>query len=212
MVGSRDDGTLVRVSAHVAHAYGLALLQLADHASRVDVQVTAATDAAGLHRRLLRHFRQAASHSREGRPIAVTLIDTRPRGTTVQLGKRQSDQIGRLYDKHVESKGRYPPGSLRAEVEYKGSLAESFHSRARRQAVAPADAATLVERWFRQRGVILGLADPRGADLAGPAIPNPDYQRALEWWRRGVQPGIRRWMSDSTRDEILAALGLAPDG
>lgn len=207
-VGWREDGVIVRASSAVAFEHGRALLQLADHASRIDLQATAEVQPDAVRRRLLRHYREAARARREGRKPNVTLIDQLPRGTTVTIGKRQSDQIGRIYDKFSESKGAYPPGTIRAECEFKGKWAEYWQDEIQRNGLASARAVLRIGGWFDARGVRLGLSPDH--EWAGSVPPSgaSDYAKALDWYRAAVAPGLKRWINADTRAEILSALGV----
>ena len=207
-VGWRDDGVIVRASAAVAYEHGRALLELADHASRIDLQATAEVQPDSVRRRLLRHYREAAKARREGRKPNVTLIDQLPRGTTVTIGKRQSEQIGRIYDKFSESKGAYPPGSIRAECEFKGAWAEHWQDEIQRNGLAPARALLRIGGWFDTRGVRLGFSPDPEWQGSVPSSPESDYAKTLEWYRAAVAPGIKRWITPETRAEILSALGV----
>ena len=191
-VGTRADGVLVRLSGPTAHQHGDQLIRLADHVSRIDYEVTTRDTAAALD-----WADAIASKLREDPRIAsgrtsLTHVTDNAGGHTLYLGRRISDRFFRVYNKTAESKGEWPPGAWRFEVEYKGRRAETHAARIAGQEWQAHKAADAVKSAFRDYGVVLPFpyigADHR--DFA-PRRQTDDEKR-LKYLGTVVRPMVRK--------------------
>ena len=208
-VGGRDDGVIVRASGALAADWARALASLASNVSRVDLQVTWLAPMGDSDSAVMALWRARQRLAERGRPSEITLIRPERDGPTVYVGKRSSDQFGRIYDKHGEDPTTYPPGAVRAEIEIKGETA-----RANRERIAAGDLDSsailaLARRWYRRRGIPLQLPDAGTADLAPAPRSETDAQRALRWLAGQAAPTVARSVEWSGLWPTLRALGLA---
>lgn len=133
-------------------------------------------------------------------------------GQTCYVGSPHSRRMGRLYDKHVESDGRAPPGTWRYELQERDALgdftARSLHGvddvcRAITAYVYGYYRRRGVQPWFRANGPCLPVK---------PGKPDSDLQRRLKWYSSSVRPGVRDAVRAGHRSAVLLALGLDADG
>jgi hypothetical protein len=206
--GHRAADVLVTLSGECARLYGLAALDLADHAARLDLQTTVILPNLTPEECIKAARYAPEGRAGRGRPIRRRLLDDTELGVTCYLGSPKSQQIGRIYDKHRESSGEWPKGATRFEVQMRKGHAEVWRQVA---AVNALDAATVhagVGEWFGARGVP-HLAN---SEAVWPGFPAPtattDYGRTLQWWRSCVAPSVRRWWSYERRVEVMIALGV----
>jgi DNA relaxase NicK len=155
--GIRGDEMMVRLSSSCAYLNWKQLYALSDNVTRIDWQVTyrGMPDV----RKTIRKAHHSALRwsNKQKRGPSVTLVTSSDGSDTLYLGKRQSDSMGRVYNKGVESKQREFDGCVRAEVEWKGKLAKIAGRRlddARSPFVAGFNQ---VCSFFKRRGVDLGL-------------------------------------------------------
>ena len=204
------DGVLVRVSSHLAATYWRDLIPYASNISRLDLAVTVTMPDPATN--LVRKHHQAVMRwRRQHMPrLQVCVIDRGDLGATLALGSRQSDVYLRCYDKHRESKGQYPPGTWRYEVEYKREQAKHMALQLASFEVAEPSIASSVFERFRVRGVIPPWS---AVDTALPLKPYErlsDESRRLRWLAAGVRPSVETLIAGGRLSELLDALGLSP--
>jgi DNA relaxase NicK len=158
-----------------------------------------------LARQLYRDVGQAPS--RNGRPPTRTLIRDSDGGQTVYIGRRVSENMGRLYDKGVESATNAPGTRWRYEVEYKGDQAWNAV-----QALLPVEeearcVSSTVAQWFSSRGGRVWRHDSLLAVRNwGPKETSTDKQ--LQWLARGVRPTVVALIDRLGYHRVTTALGL----
>lgn len=206
-VGARPDSVILRLSSEQASNEWLHSLRAAENVSRLDlaVDVYFHLPVTVVARQLYRD----ASHvpSRNGRPISRTIIQDSHHGQTCYLGKRVSDEMGRVYDKGVESR-TLPPGlRWRYEVEYKRESAWAHaNGLARAESERPA-ISSIVAQWFGARGGRVWDEDSVPA-LCQWLPKEPSDTRKLHWLARGVRPTAVALVDSLGYDRVLTALGL----
>jgi hypothetical protein len=151
--GSREGGSMIVASGAQAHNVFPAVAGLADNISRLDLQVTIATPEERPHLGV-----QAYSMIKSGAPRTrkvknVTLISSHPSGETCSIGKRKSDQYGRIYDKATEAQLGEARSVWRYEVELKRSPAVSLAARLRGDPMVEGSTLSYVHAWYSARGV-----------------------------------------------------------
>lgn len=190
--GERADGTFVRLSGEMARVHGHVLLGYATHASRLDVQVTLqennrAIDWADLVSTSVQRDPRVST----GR-IAATHVADNQGGHTFYLGRRASDRFFRVYNKYAESKGTWPAGSWRFEVEYKGRRVESWHERLKNEPWSAQRAIEIVKAAFKSYGFELPVQNT-GAPFRDTLVrPQTTDEKRLEYLGTSVRPLVQR--------------------
>ncbi len=214
--GERHDGVCSWGSGVAAEPLFVATKGLALHPTRLDLQTTLVLpwDTTGYARR----FAEAAKASTQtvgrgggragGRPISVQLIESFGDGDTVYIGSPTSEVRGRSYDKHKETRGKFPLGSWRYEVQYKGSQAVEVYSRLRATDSLGKAVVGHVVRWYQDRGVPMPLEHAEVAGAVRTAPHEPDVERSLRWLRNTVRPSVRDLCDRGYFLQVLGALGL----
>lgn len=207
-VGSRADDRVAVLSSDVAARQWQTVAQAARNVSRLDVQASVWThgEQPSLARSAYAKLRRAPPT--RGRPRSFTLIRTHPYGETLNVGKRQSDQYGRVYDWSTAHKAGTAATVWRYEVEFKRAEAR------RASAVLLADddhkslSADLVHRWFTHRNVrpsyeVTSCRLPNESALCEPE------RDTLAWFRDSLSKTLRKAIRRHGLAEVIIALGLA---
>lgn len=169
--GTRPDGVIARLSGAMAARWACPASQLATHVTRADLQVTWLDPDADADAAVMRLYRERATQTGRTRPVGRNLLRPEWDGPTLYVGKRTSDQFGRLYDKHGEQPLSYPPGAVRAEVEVKGAIASALGARIGNGGVSGGYVLAFTRDWFRRRGLALPLPPDGTAELDVPRAP-----------------------------------------
>ena len=128
-------------------------------------------------------------------------------GTTVYLGSRTSDYMGRLYDKGAES--GLPSGWVwRYEIEIKKKVAEGLLNRMLDTGDVGNWIADYVWSWYSARGVtpIFGGRNTDSAIEISASIPSDE--KSLSWLSSQVKPTVKRLLVNGKLAEVKEALGL----
>jgi hypothetical protein len=206
--GSRGHGRMLIASGSRAHDLFRSVVELSDNITRLDVQVTLWTHGEQPHL-----GRQAYACLR-GKPPArvsvrnVQLIDAHPSGETCNVGKRSSDQYGRIYDKATEAKLGTPRTVWRYEVEVKRAIAGAWASALSSGDNPEALARTLVRSWFLDRG----LQPPFSDDGYSNAFDLHVVRKAsdtLAWFRDTLSKTVAREVEQHGLATVIDALGLS---
>jgi hypothetical protein len=206
--GSRGHGRMLIASGSRAHDLFRSVVELSDNITRLDVQVTIWTHGEQPHL-----GRQAYACLR-GKPPArvsirnVQLIDAHPSGETCNVGKRSSDQYGRIYDKATEAKLGTPRTVWRYEVEVKRRVAGAWASALGSGDASKAVARSLVRTWFADRG----LQPPFSEDGDSNAFDLSISRKAsdtLAWFRDSLSKTVAREVEQHGLAAVVDALGLS---
>jgi hypothetical protein len=190
--GHRDDGTLVRLSGDMARLHGHVLAGRADHVSRLDLQITlqdenVSRDWAEIAADVMSTDRRVSDGA-----TALSVISSNRSKSSLYLGRRISDRFYRIYDKHSESKGAWPEGSWRFEIEYKGKRAEHWADVIGGGASEPSDTRQIVTDAFRDYGFALPTAPlPRLWHDVSPRPITTD-ERRLHYLGTCVRPMVQK--------------------
>lgn len=207
-VGMREQDMLITASQEVSARHWADITRKARNVSRLDVQASVFTHGEQPQLARWSYSRLKRSPAGRGRPRSFTLIRTHPYGETLNVGKRQSDSYGRLYDWASAHKAAQAATVWRYEVEFKRSLALG-HSRALLTSDDPrTSCAQLVHGWFDKRGVrpTWAMADTRLSN--GAALKEPDRD-ALAWFETCLSKTIKKAIARHGLDKVLIALGLS---
>jgi len=209
------DGVFVRAGGHEAEIWGRALLHVAHKCSRIDYCVTAQASDALLNPvpATMRDLRER--YQDDPMQDAIQRYAGLKRDRGISIGKRTSPYYARIYDKTLESRGRYPRGCWRWEIELKRhasafELAE-YHVDPRRVDLAGA----LVARHFARWGVETPASAGPSIRMAKQIRRESDAQRALNWLARQVRPTID-WLfeigyGDDVRRVLFSDLGITDE-
>jgi hypothetical protein len=207
-VGTREQDSIIVASSDVAARHWQTIAHHARNVSRLDLQVSVWTH--GEQPQLARSAYQRLKRlpQKRGRPRSFTLIRTHPHGETLNVGKRQSDAYGRLYDWSAAHSQGEAQTIWRYEVEYKRSYALG-HARALLTSDdSRAAVSHLVHRWFESRG-LLPTWSPTGTRLSNGVELREPARDPLAWFRTSVSKTIAKQIKLHGLQEVLLALGLS---
>jgi hypothetical protein len=205
--GSRDDGSIVRLSGSMAIRHFLSAMVMADQVSRLDIQVTV------LDRIGQADWARIAFGTVQELPLVQSgMVGTKytvstPEGATFNLGSRSSERYLRLYDKTAETKGEYPIRCWRYEIEYKGQRANSNARRihtARSTDCAVYDA---IKNCYGAYGVTVPCSPPGRGWMDAGYRHTTDDERRLLWLATSIRPCVIRLIEAYNAETIAAALG-----
>lgn len=205
--GTREGCSIVVASGAQAHNVFRAVSGIADNISRLDLQVTVATPEER-PRLGLQAFQAIKSGAPARRQVKnVTLIDTHPSGETCSIGKRKSDQYGRIYDKATEAALGESRSVWRYEIELKRHSALGTSTALRRSEALEADSLGYVHRWFDARGVT-PIFTPH--QLFCPQKPERTVsdRDLLTWFEKTLSITVARAIRRYGIERVLEALSL----
>ena len=214
-VGRRPDGVLLKLSEELAETHCDELVSTASTVSRVDFCVTARcsprrAEVAAIHYAEAMCFFE--SHPTSAEPA---LIQRGTGGETCMLGRRASDFYLRCYDKEQESWDLNDPARAahysacwRYELEIKG-----VNARAQAKVyTSQRDTATWIQAMLYQYAVNHGLVPTFLPTATAGLLPSvrrrSDRESKLAWLRKSVAPSLAWLGTNTSRAEIMDALGL----
>lgn len=206
--GWRLDGACVRLGGGMARDFWRDAARLATNVSRVDIAVTAISSPPDDHLASESWSRIPNRPSTGGRPTDYSLIQARLGGETLYCGSRSSEKFGRLYDKHRESRGQYPPGAWRFEVEYKGDDAKVVTNALLESENEANHIGLGVAARFRLWGVEVPWTPPPG-DWVDTANYTPTTNETrFKWLGDTVRSTVENLSLHYSGEELRKALGL----
>jgi hypothetical protein len=205
--GHGQRGRLTIASGAQASSLWSSIRNTSDHISRLDLQVTVWTHGEQPHLGVQAYRCLRDKPPAKIRVNNVTLISNHPKGETCNVGKRISDQYGRIYDKAAEAGLGDERTVWRYEVEYKNRRAGFIGSHLARSAHRAGEVASLVRRWFLDRGL-----DPAfGLDETSSTLElhlGSTKRDTLSWFRDTLSKTIERQIERHGLPKVLDALGL----
>jgi hypothetical protein len=201
-------GTMAVFSGELAHMAAPTLATLARHWSRVDYQATVLDDDLEIDppSDYWHEADQALLDAKTSVPL--DRHQSKTGGDSCTIGSRASAKYARCYDKYSESKGDYPLGSWRWELELKREVSEAQHLRWRQSTVPLAEQLGYIESFFA--GYSLTVPFRTDADVEWPPrFHRPrDADRLLKWFEVQVAPSVR-WVAQARgRDAVRKALNI----
>jgi len=208
-IGARDDSVCLRLSSYQSGEKWIEALAACENVTRLDLAVDCELDSPATS--LARQVYNDAGHITPvtGRPPKRRLIVSGDGGSTVYIGARVSQQMGRLYDKGVESKTRPAGCWWRWEVEYKGDKSAAVAATLGRIDHAGTFIVATVASWFRARSGN-SFTTSTTPDFYKVCKPAPSVDAQLSWLARGVRPTVRRLLDQVGVERVLFALGIPP--
>lgn len=205
--GQREGGSIIVASSETAHQCYRSILNVADHISRLDLQVTVSTPV-----ELPNLAAQAYAALKSGSPAKVrmknvTYIESQPQGATTNVGKRSSDGYGRIYDKASESGQGVARSRWRYEIELKRNLAVAASTTLLRFEAPTIVASRLVFDWFNARGVA-PIFTPDGFSCPHEPSPSVLKRDVLKWFEQSLSITVAKAVRYHGVERVLEALGL----
>jgi len=206
--GWGSSGGLAVFSGDEAGDAAYSAATLADHWTRVDYCVTVVAGPDQINPP--QDYRDAMKRKPE-RPNGwpqMSRYEEMWGGDTFYIGKRVSPYYCRCYNKHVESKGDYPPGSWRWECELKRHASEGAQVRARDSGLTTRYITAFLAHEFAR----VELEVPWRINSVVKRDPQirhrPDADRKLEWLEQSVAPTVDFLIEARGEDRVLDVLGL----
>lgn len=133
-------------------------------------------------------------------------------GQTLYVGSVRSEQMGRLYDKGIQS-GKMQPGYCwRYEVTFRKPRASIYASAlmdlVRKNVLPETSITNTVFDWFLNRSV-RPMFDPDGEGIIAEVhYQETSVDRKLKWLRNQVRPSVQWLIDNNFGEEARAALGI----
>lgn len=205
--GLRDHDGLIVLSGPRTPALAAEVTRVASNVSRIDLQVTLDTSHDKPNLALHGWQTLARSPARRGRKGSCTLITTRPKGDTLNVNSRRSDQCGRLYDKATEAKLGEARSLWRYEVEFKRARANHYAVALCSHTDPETMVSQLVGEWFFQKGLVPFWNFQTLERSALMSLDRPD-RNVLDWFTNVVSLSVARSINRHGIGPTLEALGL----
>ena len=205
--GVGPQGVLVRASSGLANEHWRTLAHWSTNVTRIDVQVTLsvgprATEFISSKWDEARRHWLTHPHLREPR-----LRSGVNGAETVELGSRQSERCGRIYNKFKETKLDHYRGCVRFEAEFKGGVSKGVAADLLRKPQASTYVIPHVLGFFRKQRIGLELKTHTPTFFKGP--PNvSDRGRKLVYLQKSIRPLVMRLIEGGELAEVISALGL----
>lgn len=206
-VGVRHDSVMVRVHGHLADQEWRKLVHVSQNWTRLDLQQTWRMPDQNPDVVLGKAWRSAKRAKLHGKPVQWHYERDIKRGDTLELGRRTSEQFGRLYNKHLESKLDYYANCIRMECEFKKDQARNRVLYLVKTDDVENAIARQVCTWWTDRGV-------SSSRLPGPALRirsralRQDPDKACQWLSTSVKGCVERVAARKGLPAVLKALGL----
>lgn len=205
--GVGAQGVMVRASSGVALEHWRTLAQWATNVTRLDVQVTLRVGPRATEY-ISSRWKEARRHWLDHPHLAEPKLRSGVNGAeTIDLGSRQSERCGRIYDKHKETKLDHYAGCVRCEAEFKGGVSKAVASELLRQPPPSSSVIPYVLGFFRKQRVTLHLEKYEPTFIKGPRKTS-DRGRKLIYLEKSIRPLILSLIDSGDTNEVLTALGL----
>lgn len=207
--GRREQDDLIQLHSDEARESWQKVLPLLTNVTRVDLAVTVWMDRHYIQ--YAREVYQEIEKLAEDLPIIrnYAIITSLLGGDTLYVGKRQSSQMGRIYDKTMESKQEEYANSWRYEVEYKKPIAQQVVERLAHADDAGAYIQAQVHQWFSDRLIFpVYLPQETQTAIAIKRRKTAD-EKALEWLATQVRPTVERLTTRGLKQKVIEILQLS---
>jgi len=206
--GNCPRGTIVSVSGATARESASELLRCSDNVSRLDVQVTVRSDECGAEYAKRVYGRLVGEPRGRGRPIAHTLITSDWTGDTLNIGRRVSDNFGRIYNKSAEEKVLEVPLRWRWEIELKRKPAQkaawAYTSASDKSHWSLGE----VFDWFERRHCAPPISKVLRVGVDRSSRGSHAQANRIKWLKLGVRPVVVRLAAEFGWPDVLALLGV----
>jgi len=207
-VGWGREGSIAIASQEQAAIAARTLADLSDHFSRIDYCVTGISN--------LPNFNPVSDFWRrikldperpKNAPEATIILKSRG-GETFYLGERTAAYYTRVYNKHFESDGEYPPGTWRFEVELKRHASEFEHTRLKERLPTEQDVLGKVATELIRQGLPAPWKSDAPIHRARTPVRKHTADKVLTWLERAVSPSIEFASAARGRKRVIQALKL----
>ncbi len=207
-VGARRHDRIIVVSGQRCPALFARVAQASGNVSRLDLQVSVWThgETPELAQEAYRHLKSLPPS--RGRPRNLTLIQSHPTGETLNVGKRQSDAYGRVYDWASAHKAGEAKTVWRYEVELKRHLARDGAASLLAASCQATHTSSRVHSWFKVRGLDPTWTNDGFSASQSPVITEP-VRDVLGWFEASVSKTIAKAVNRYGIERVLLALGLS---
>jgi hypothetical protein len=201
-------GGLAVLSGDLAGEHVNSLADLANHWSRVDYCVTVRDERCRIRPPDYYYTIKSKLEQRpNGHPVMGQYREVWG-GNTFYTGRRISPYYCRCYNKHEESKGDYPPGSWRWEVEMKRHASEGAQARAKDGGLTAGYIASFVANEYTRWGLPVPW-NPSEEVKRDPQVRHRlDADRKLDWLGSSIRPTVEFVQEARGTPKVLEALGL----
>ena len=209
--GRREQDDLIQLRGDQADKRWSFFLPLLTNVSRLDLAATIQYSD-HLINKILDHYEEVQSVAEE-LPIIrnYSMITSLKGGDTLYVGRRASQQFGRIYDKGMQSTDPEFANCIRYEVELKRPAAWPVAQLLASSADSEQLISSFIFRWFEDRLIACDWS-PK---IAYNAIQFPrrqtDVEQQLKWLQSQVAPTVRRLLDLGLSQDVFNALALAID-
>lgn len=206
--GRRGQDDLITLRGHGANQHFREFGYAATHCSRIDLAVTirhafhdinVASEAYNTLQEVARDLPISRNYS-----IITSLLG----GDTLYVGKRSSQQFGRLYDKTLESASEEWANCWRWEVEFKKPLAWEVLTSLLRSSQPDEWINAQVHQWFEDRYVQPSWVVNNSYPAIAIKRKKTADEKALEWLAKTVRPTVERLIRRGKATQMLNSLGI----
>lgn len=211
-MGSRHDGSIIRVSGGAARVMCDAIGYEEFVATRLDLQATIRINTETVSEYIEKQagLVEKAMGGKNGRPTKMSLTKGYGDGDTFTCGSRASEMFWRIYDKGAQSEqDEGYAGCVRIELELKGQVAKRTWAAIRSDGEPNRKALELLCATALDRGfsALVGKLDTDCKPIkTRPQVT--DMDRQLAWLETSVSGAVRRLMYDGREADVIHALGL----
>lgn len=199
-------GHLMTSHGHVAALTWSKVLPRARRITRVDLQYTFVSPESLDLQAMYDTWVANAAKNRK-----ATIISNSYGGQTLYIGSRQSNQMGRFYNKTAQAKLE-TPNVYRLEVEVTkpraDPLIESLYQDMNRCSIRASDVRDYVLSWFLDRGIAVDVDFEKVQPFQLSKTITTDEKR-LTWLKTGVRPTLLELVDREKTSELSNALGLS---
>lgn len=207
-VGVRADSVFAQATGATASWAWLPMVGQPVNVTRLDVQVTVQDVPPQVDLADIEWQRMEAHSGKLGRQRTRARYLTRPCGSTLYIGSPKSEVRIRLYDKAAESKGEYPVGTWRYEVQARDGVAGAVAAGLAASNGDPLACVATVYEHCRTRGLQPRFQPASGGVLGVVPRTRTDAERTLRWLREQVRPAVERLVRDGYATDVSEAVGL----
>lgn len=207
-VGVRHDCGMVRVHGKTASDEWSNVAPLAQNWTRIDLQQTYRLADADVDVFLAKCWRSVKRTKLHGKPVSWHYRRDASHGDTLEIGRRQSEKFGRIYNKARESRMDHYVSCLRFEAEFKGDVAWSITKDLIYDKHPAMAGAACLRSFMLERGVSLRPLSDRSSALICYAKP-ADVDRYIGWLRKCVSSGVKSAVERRGLEAVVDALGLS---
>jgi DNA relaxase NicK len=185
-------------------------MPLQTNVTRLDLQVTVTFNEVQKRMIVKAYNRALKAPKVRGRRPEYKLITNSREGDSLYFGRPQSDIVGRMYDKGIESK-LAPAGKIvRWEVQMRRDAAKLTAARMMESETPDTLAGASVAEHFRRRQITPPRFEITEVDGAR-VVSRSDNAGRMAYFRVVVSKMVEKCLTTYTRDEVIEALGLELD-